>query len=300
MNGKTYPVGTMYIPNKPSVRPLLQELAYKKGLNFEAAASKPTGDAFQLKPMRIGLADVYGGSSSEGWTEFMLEQFEFPIQLVYPQEIDAGNLRAKYDVLIFESGFIPSWRATGSCAPPDTTNYAPQYKHMVGSLRANCIIGPLKEFMDAGGTILTIGSSTRLGYYPDLALPIANHVEGLDSTVYYVPGSVLDSALDNTLPIAWGMGERLNIFFSNNPVFDITAPGPLTPIAWFDSPDVLLSGWAWGGAVLENGVPLIQAEVGNGTLFLFGPEINFRAQPHGSYKLIFNGIYYGGLIPVTL
>jgi hypothetical protein len=299
MNGKTYPVGTMYIPNKPSVRPLLRELAKEKGLNFEAAASKPTGEAFQLQAMRIGLADVYGGNSTEGWTQFMLEQFEFSIQLVYPQEIDAGNLNAKYDVLIFEDGFIPSWSTSGNCNPPDTTNYAPQYKDKVGSLRAKCISPRLIEFMQQGGTILTIDSSTRLGYYPDLGLPIANHVAGLTRTDYYVPPSVLEVAVDNSLPIAYGMPDHVDVLFDNSAVFDITGPGP-TPIAWFDSPDPLRSGWAWGREVLEGRLAGVQAQVGDGTLFMFGPLICYRAQPHGTFKFIFNGIYYGGLIPVTL
>ena len=33
------------------------------------------------------------------------------------------------------------------------------------------------------------------------------------------------------------------------------------------------------------------AAMGIGNVFLFGPEINFRAQPHGTFKLLFNGIY---------
>jgi hypothetical protein len=153
--------------------------------------------------------------------------------------------------------------------------------------------------MQAGGTILTVDSSTRLGYYPDLGLPIANHVEGLTRTDYYVPTSVLEVAVDNTLPIAYGMPDHVNVTFNNSAVFDITGAGP-TPIAWFDSPDPLRSGWAWGGAVLENGLAGVQADVGNGTLFMFGPLICYRAQSHGTFKFIFNGIYYGGLIPVTL
>jgi hypothetical protein len=301
MNGKTYPTGTMYIPNTASVRPLLQQLAKEKGLNFEAATSKPTGDAFQLKPVRIGVADVYGGSSAEGWTQWMLEQFEFPIQLVYPQEVDAGNLIAKYDVLIFEDGFIPNWSTSGNCNPPDTTNYAPQYKDMVGSYRAKCISPSLIEFMNAGGVILTIGTSTRLGLYPDIALPIVNAVSGYPRTDYYVPGSVLNAAVDNSQIVAWGMEERVNLFIDGSPIYNITASDPrLAPISWFDSTTPLISGWAIGQDKLINTLPLLQAQIGDGMLFLFGPDIDFRAQPHGCYKLIFNGIYYGGLVPVTL
>jgi hypothetical protein len=301
MNGKTYPTGTMYIPNTAAVRPLLQQLAKEKGLNFEAATSKPTGDAFKVQPVRIGVADVYGGSSSEGWTQWMLEQFEFPIQLVYPQEFEAGNLIAKYDVLLFEDGMLPAYNASTSCTPFDTTNYADQYKAMAGSYRGKCLSAPLVEFLNAGGVILTIGASHRLGLYPDLNLAFKNAVSGLPRTDYYVPGSVLNAAMDNTQIVAWGMPDRVNLFIDSSPIFQYTGPDSrLSTISWFDSTTPLISGWAIGQDKLKDMVPLIQAQIGDGMLFLFGPDIDFRAQPHGSYKLIFNGIYYGGLIPVTL
>ena len=70
-------------------------------------------------------------------------------------------------------------------------------------------------------------------------------------------------------------------------------------VAWF-GPDSLRSGWAWGEAYLEGGVAIIDADVGRGKLFLFGPEVAFRAQPHGTFKFLFNGIYYGRSEPVTL
>ena len=60
------------------------------------------------------------------------------------------------------------------------------------------------------------------------------------------------------------------------------------------------SGWAWGEAYLEDSVAVIDASVGRGKLFLFGPEIAFRAQPHGTFKFLFNGIFYGRSEPVTL
>ena len=55
----------------------------------------------------------------------------------------------------------------------------------------------------------------------------------------------------------------------------------------------LRSGWAWGQHYLEGGAAAVEATVGKGKVFLFGPEITFRAQPHGTFKFLFNGIYYG-------
>jgi len=60
----------------------------------------------------------------------------------------------------------------------------------------------------------------------------------------------------------------------------------------------LRSGWAWGQHYLKDGVAVAQATVGKGQLFLFGPEILFRGQPHGTFKFLFNGIYLAGAAPI--
>jgi len=36
-----------------------------------------------------------------------------------------------------------------------------------------------------------------------------------------------------------------------------------------------------------------EADYGEGKLFIFGPKITFRAQPHGTFGFLFNSIYYG-------
>ena len=71
-------------------------------------------------------------------------------------------------------------------------------------------------------------------------------------------------------------------------------------VASYDSPAPLRSGWAWGQKYLERSAAVVEASIGKGKLFLYGPEILFRSQPHGTYKLFFNGIYYGHAKPVTL
>jgi hypothetical protein len=133
-------------------------------------------------------------------------------------------------------------------------------------------------------------------------LPVDNHLvddEGAPLTpdVYYVPGSVLQVRGDNSQPLAWGMKDRVDVFFNNSPVVRLrpdTHMRGVTPIAWFDSDAPLRSGWAWGQHRLKGGVAIAEASVGSGKLYLFGPEILNRGQPHGTFKFFFNGIFLAG------
>jgi hypothetical protein len=56
-------------------RDVLQRLAADLGVSFEAPASAlMTSDAIKLRPLRVALADHYGGSMPSGWTRWLLEQ----------------------------------------------------------------------------------------------------------------------------------------------------------------------------------------------------------------------------------
>jgi hypothetical protein len=71
-------------------------------------------------------------------------------------------------------------------------------------------------------------------------------------------------------------------------------------VAWFSSADPLVSGWAWGQQYLKDGVAVAEASVGEGKFFALGPEVTFRGQPHGTFKLLFNALYYGSAQAATL
>src|ERR687887_730149 len=92
---------------------MVKRVAAERGESFDAVPAKPTVDAMKLRPVRIGLWDQYGGSMPSGWTRWLFEQYEFPFEVVYPQTLDAGNLNAKFDVLVFVDGGIPERDATG-------------------------------------------------------------------------------------------------------------------------------------------------------------------------------------------
>ena len=83
-------------------------------MSFEGAATAPTGMSSKLRKLRVGLFDTYSGGMPAGWTRLLLENFEFPFEVVYPPMLDAGNLRAKYDVLVFnDAGLLAPGGAGG-------------------------------------------------------------------------------------------------------------------------------------------------------------------------------------------
>jgi hypothetical protein len=315
-NGKQHPAGTMFIPAKASTLAIVQKAAADKGLSFDTVSARPTGDAMKLKPVRIGLYDQYGGSMPSGWVRWMFEQYEFPFEVVYPKTLDAGNLIARYDVLVFVDGGIPAAPGAGSGRGgggdtgdvasgrgPDSQSIPAEYRDRLGSTSLATTVPQLKTFMDDGGTILTIGAATSLGYH--VGLPIKNalveRVAGfaerpLPNEKFYVPGSILDARVDTSHPLAYGMDERSMIYFDHSPAFRLQPEASLKrvkAVAWIDSPTPLRSGWAWGQQYLDQAVEVIEAPVGKGHLVLFAPEIAWRAQPHGTFKFLFNGIYYG-------
>ncbi|MBS1813148.1 MAG: peptidase, partial [Acidobacteria bacterium] len=309
-NGKSYPAGTIYIPAKNTTQARLDKIASAVGLNFEATTAKPSGELLKLRPLRVGLWDRYGGSMPSGWTRWILEQYECPFTVIYPQTLDAGDLINKFDVLIFVTGAIPALRAERGGGgeggafgrEPRPDELPEEFRGWLGNVTAGNTVPQLKAFLDAGGAVLTVGSSTNLGYH--VSLPVANALmekvgeteRPLAREKFYVPGSILQVSVDNTNPLAYGMPEKLNVFFDSSPVFRLKPEAALQgvkPVAWFASDKPLRSGWAWGQKYLQDGVAVIDANVGKGKLLMFGPEITFRAQPHGTFKFLFNGIYYG-------
>ena len=307
IRGNTYPAGTFYIPRDGSTLNTLEKIAAEIGTPFQGTPVAPGPEAVRLKTPRVGLWDRFGGSMPSGWTRWLLEQFEFPFQLVYTQELNEEGLRDKFDVLILVDGaYVVRGGAEGNGGdrgeePPAAGNPGrqPQGTNLRGNISASTL-PRLKAFLEGGGTILTIGTSTRLGR--ELGLPIENHLAEVDAggrerplapEKFYVPSSLLRVRVDPSNSLAWGLEDQVDVVFSASPTYKLSqganAEG-LRKVGWFDTKAPLRSGWAWGQERLEGGIAIIDAQVGKGRLALFGPQVLFRGQPHGTFKLVFNGI----------
>ena len=310
LDGRTYPAGTIYIPAKKTTKAHLDKLAAEIGLTFEGTARKPVGEGLKLRPVRVGLWDRYAGSMSSGWVRWMFEhQFQFPtFEVVYPPQLDAGNLRARYDVIIFMEGVPLSGRPER--ASPVPGNLPPEWADKVGAVTVEKTIPALRQFVEEGGAIIGVGSGTNIAYH--LNLPVTDHlvertasgdVRPLTSEKYFVPGSLVTTTVDNTHPLAYGMPETVDVFFNRSPVFklaDDAAAKGAKAVAWYPSEKPVHSGWGWGQQHLKGGIAAVEATLGRGKVFLFGPEITFRAEPHATFPLFFNAIYYGMAQPVNM
>lgn len=292
------PVGSFYVP--ANGYKVLADYGKQFGLPIAEAKAEPKAINF-IKPSRVALYDYYGGSMPSGWVRWILEQYNFDFQLIFPKEIDNGNLNAKYDAILFISGGIPSVGSTGGSRGPDEAGIPAEYRHMVGSLSTEKSIPQLKAFMENGGKVVTVGAASILAYHMDL--PVRNALveiqsdgseRPLASEKYYVPGSVLQTRINSNLAATYGMDEYAFVLFNNNPVFKFKPEAKLQGLeilSWFDSQTPLRSGWAWGEAYLEDGITGFSAPVGKGSLIVYTPEITYRAQSHGTFKLLFNHLY---------
>jgi len=302
IDGNQYPAGTIYIRSRGGTQGRLEQMASELGVSFEGVSSMPRTEALQLSDVRIGLWDQYGGSMPSGWTRWLFEQFEFPFEVVYPPRLDQGNLKRDFDVLVFPTGAIPARVALTDDDPYSTQNFDPttvpeEYRDRLGSVSTDVTVPQLREFLEDGGTIITIGTSANLATHLDL--PIGNHLvdangRDLPTEEYFIPGSILEARVDNSDPVAYGLGERVDMMFNRSPVFRLEAGAEaqgVRQVAWYDSDTPLRSGWAWGQEHVRNGLAAIQADVGDGKLYIFGPEVLYRGQPHRTFKFVFNGIY---------
>ncbi|WP_066778906.1 M14 family metallopeptidase [Sphingomonas sp. CCH5-D11] len=292
--------GALWIPAGGAAKGIVDTAVQTLGIDAHAVAAKPAGDTVKLKPVRIGLVDHYGGSMASGWNRWIFEKYEFPYTRVYPQELDAGGLNAKYDVLVFQSDVLGR-EGRPPQRQPAAADLPAQWRSALGHVTTEKTVPQLASFAKAGGTVIAVGNATRLG--PELGLPVYNALSTADAagkrtplpgTKFYVPGSVLQVKVDPSDPLAYGLPDTMDVFYNNNPTFAFTPGQPgVRRVSWFASDDPLRSGWGWGQKALNNTTTVVDGTLGKGHVYLLAPEVTQRGQPFPSFKFLFNAALFG-------
>ncbi|WP_336962563.1 M14 metallopeptidase family protein [Sphingobium aquiterrae] len=299
VGGQTLAPGALWIPASARAKAIVDASVAPLGIDAYAVDAKPAGESVAIRPVRIGLVDIYGGSMASGWNRWIFEQFEFPYTKVFPQELDAGKLNAKYDVLVFQSDIFGR-EGRGNRALPKAGELPAEYRKMLGSLTDDKTLPQIAAFAKAGGTVIAVGNATSLG--AKVGLPVTNALttekDGkrvpLSGNQFYIPGSILSAQVDVNDPLAYGMPETADVFYYNNPVYTLpSGDQSVRRVAWFASDDPLRSGWVWGEKKLNGTTAVVDGTLGKGHVYLLGPEVTQRGQSYSTFKFLFNAVLYG-------
>jgi len=276
---KTYPSGTMIVLQKDGLIKDLQEISGNLHVCFESLLSNPRGRAYQLKTVRLGLYKSWTASMDEGWTRWVLEQFEFPYKSVMDEDIRRGDLEQHLDVLV-----LPDLKDGAIVKGHSDKNVPPEYAGGIGEVG----VENLKDFVRNGGTLIALNSAA--GFCTKrFHLSVVNSVSRKSRKDFFIPGSLLKVLNNTDHPITYGYQRDAAIFFRLSPVFDVNEGESV--VRYPSEP--FLSGWINGEEFLVNKSAIADVPYEMGRIILIGFPVLYRGQAHGSFKYLFNAIYYG-------
>ena len=263
-----------------------EELVSAMALTAERVAAP----ADKLPRPRIGLF-LANTSMDEGWTRWVLDQFEFEYQRVSGAEIQAGNLRSKIDVLVISDearGVLEGGAGRGgrAGAPPAAGAGAAADAPSANDLR----IRALDEFIRGGGKLVCFNRSGNFAI-DSFKLPVKNAVAGLGRQQFFVGGSLLWIDVASSHPVMSGMPGRAAVYYDSGPVFETVEGFKGTILATYPAKDaVLASGFLQGESLIQGKAAALEIEHGKGRIVLLGFRPQWRGQPFGSFRMIFNAI----------
>jgi hypothetical protein len=296
IQGFTYPIGSILVTDEPGVREAVEGIAKEFGLRANAASGRSPTDARPLGRARVGLYKPWVENIDEGWTRWLLEQYEFEFENIADADIrglpaagsaKAGGLRTRFDAIV-----LPDLGAERMITGHPAGTMPPEY---VGGLGKEGV-EMLKQFVDAGGTLITLDSSSELAVSM-LGAPLRDATRGMSPDEFFCPGSVIRLELD-TDPLTYGLPRETNGFCAFNTAYDIVArstndasAATARIVGRYAKEKVLLSGWLEGEKAIAGKGAVIEVRSGQGRAVLFAFRPQHRGQSHATFRLFFNAIH---------
>ena len=231
LNGRKLRAGALIIPNadRAALEPQLKDL----GLSAWAVSAAPPVKTHALTIPRIGYIHSWSRTQDEGWVRAALDYYSVPYTYFADQKLKEGNLRSKYDVIVFphvggtSASMISGIAMTGTAPIPyKKTEQTPNLGGVdeTDDIRGGMGLEGLQElakFVQQGGTLITEGSTSALMAEYNLAGGVTvEHPAEL-----FARGSILRGVFtDLKSPIAYGYdGKDLPVYFNQDPVLNAAA-----------------------------------------------------------------------------
>ncbi len=258
---------------------LIHELALR--------ARRGDGGGVAMERPRIGLYRPWTASMDEGWTRWLLERYAFSFTSLRDADLRAGRLGDRYDVVV-----LPSIRPRSLLDGLRKGSVPPRYAGGMGSEGVRA----LEEFVRGGGTLVCMNQASDF-CIDQLHLPVKNVVRDLKRDEFFSDGSILEVRVDTVQPVMSGMPARGKIFFDASPVFTTTdgfEGRVMASYARNGSP--LLSGYLLGEQHLRGYGAAVDVRLDRGHVVLLGFRPQWRGQPFGTFKVLFNSVLYHGAV----
>ena len=293
----SHPAGSILIKQEDVSDDQLSRLADSLGLSFAGLRRAPKAPTYVLQRPRIGLYKSWMANMDEGWTRWLLDQYAFDYDTLHDEDIRTRDLSSYHAII------LPDQRPHHLLHGHRPSAMPPPYTGGLG-LEGALV---LEDYVKAGGTLITFDQASDFAI-EQFGLPVKNVVAGVPSKSFFIPGSLVKMAVDTTHPLAYGMPDTVAASFSRSRAFEVvkqerkgeggqekiekTPPPPVTEVAHYAKQNLLMSGWEVGAEKHIGGKgAMMQVHLGEGQVVLFGFRPQFRGQPRGTYKLIFNALY---------
>ena len=283
---ETFAAGSIWVDGAAAV-----DLEAEIGdLGVAAAALETAPEALSaLRPSRLALYRPWTASMDEGWTRWLLEEYEFSFSPVFDNDVRAGALADRFDVIL-----LPGDRGDKRLVEGAFRRSTPEpYRGGLGEKGRRA----LRDFVARGGTLVAWGDAVEFAG-ATFALPVRDAVARLPRSQFSCPGSFLRIQIDPSHPLGYGLRPEGVALFRNDAAFEPLAGfgyTGLSVVARYPGSDLLASGWMRGEEHLAHRIAAAEVEYKKGRIVLIGFRPQFRAQPHNTFGLLFNAIHRAGL-----
>jgi hypothetical protein len=296
-SGVDHQAGTFVVASGDGTAETVRRIAGDLGVTFTGLEHEPGASTSELRRPRVGLYKAWHSRvDDQGWTLWLLEQYDFAVDTLHDADIRHGDLSAYDAVVLPNHPGQEILRGNPSGTMPD---------EFVGGVGAEGT-AQLKRFVEGGGTLIAFDEATDLPM-DHFGIPVRNAVADLSPQDFFIPGSLIRTDVDVSHPLAAGMQSTVAGAFSQSRAFDIVrlprageggledTPQAAEPavdvVASYAEENLLMSGWAMGEERYLAGRPaMVDVRMGSGNVVLFGFRPQFRGQPSGTFKLFFNAI----------
>lgn len=296
--GQQHEAGSIVIEREgDGTRQAIEQIAEKYGLNFHGVAAEPSAELYRVQRPKVGLYKSWEANMDEGWTRWMLQSYKFDVDTLHDADLRQGNLSQYHTIVIPDQS--PDEILNGHKAGTMPEQYT-------GGMGLSGTLA-LQHFVKEGGTLLAFDSASDF-VIEQFGMPVENVTDGLSDTEFFIPGSLIRAKVSSEHPLALGMQPEVAASFSRSRAFEVemidregeggkediekaTEPPIHSPVVYAEE-DLLMSGWALGEQQhLSGKAAMMNARYGKGQIVLYGFRPQFRGQPRGTYKLIFNPLF---------